>query len=78
MSLFLLDNSLQVQVFYEAMDSEFEDNICVRFVEICPEDEKVFRAGETNLYLTAAQARQLAFALENAAVESRSEATKQR
>lgn len=58
MFVFLLDNSLRVEVYCEEMDSEFEDNICVSFVETCPDDEKIFRAGETNIYLTPKQAEQ--------------------
>ncbi|MCB9418392.1 MAG: hypothetical protein H6667_01195 [Ardenticatenaceae bacterium] len=59
MFVFLLDNSLKIEVYCEQMDSEFEDNICVSFVEDCPEDEKLFRADETNMYLTPKQAEQL-------------------
>jgi hypothetical protein len=67
MFVLLLDNSLKVEVYCDDMDSEFEDNICVSFVEECPDDEKVFRADETNIYLTSKQAEQLGNLLVRAA-----------
>jgi len=62
----LLDNSLKVKVFFEEKDCEFDDNICVSFAEKCPDEERIFRGEETNIYLTAKQAHQLAKALEKA------------
>jgi hypothetical protein len=70
MALYLLDNSLKVEVYYDPSDSEFDDNICISFVEDCPEEEKIFWAGETNIYLTAEQACALAEALRAATRES--------
>jgi hypothetical protein len=70
MAISLLDNSLRVEVFYDPEDDDFEDNICVSFVEDCPEDEKIFWAGETNIYLTPQQACELARALLKAAEAS--------
>lgn len=70
MPIQLLDGSLTVDVFYEPSDSEYEDNICISFIECCPEEEKVFFAGETNLFLTPRQAQQLAQALLAAAAEA--------
>ena len=70
MSIFLLDDSLKVDVFFEPGDNEFADNICIMVDEDCPEDEKIFRADETNIFLTPLQARQLAQALLDAAAES--------
>lgn len=67
MFVFLLDNSLKVEVYCDEMDSEFEDNICVSFVETCPDDEKIFRADETNIFLTPKQAEQLGSLLVRAA-----------
>lgn len=67
MFVFLLDNSLRVEVYCEDLDSEFEDNICISFVETCPEDEKIFRADETNIYLTPKQAEQFGDLLVRAA-----------
>lgn len=67
MFVLLLDNSLKVEVYCEDMDSEFEDNVCISFVETCPDDEKVFRADETNIYLTPKQAEQFGNLLVRAA-----------
>ena len=70
MSLYLLDDTLCVDIFYEKSDNEFCDNICIRFWESCPEEEKIFKAGETNMYITPQQARQLADLLIQAAGSS--------
>lgn len=51
----LLDGSLNLSIFLEDIDSEFEDNICLCFREDCPEDEKIFKADETSIYLTPEQ-----------------------
>lgn len=71
MIISLLDGSLRVQIFYEEPDASFEDNVCISFLEYCPEDEKIFKAGETNIFLTPEQAAQLAEALSKAAAESK-------
>ena len=71
MQISLLDNSLFVNIFYETPDQAFEDNICIQLIEQCPEDEKILRAEETNIYLTPEQAAQLAEALSNAAADSK-------
>jgi hypothetical protein len=63
MSIYLLDNSLKVDVYYDPSDSEFKDNICICFIEECPEDERLFLAGESNIYLTPDEACQFAQAL---------------
>lgn len=70
MSITLLDGSLKVNVFFDKGDHEFDDNICLCFKEDCPEEEKVLYAGETNLYITAEQARELAALLIEAAEHS--------
>lgn len=70
MTISLLDNTLKVEIFFEVSDCEFGDNICVKINEDCPDDEKVFRGDETNLYLTSKQARRLAEAFLQAAEES--------
>jgi hypothetical protein len=67
MFVMLLDNSLKVEIYCDQMDSEFEDNICISFVEECPEDEKIFKADETNIYLTPQQAEQFGNLLARAA-----------
>ena len=66
----LLDGCLSVSVFFESRDSEFADNICLSFLESCAEEEKVFKADETNLFFTVKEARLLAHALLLAADES--------
>ena len=74
MIVFLLDNSLKVEICYDETEREFSDNILVSILEDCPEEEKVFRADETNLYLTPEQACQLAAALQRAVALSRFDA----
>ncbi|MCZ7669654.1 MAG: hypothetical protein M5U34_21995 [Chloroflexi bacterium] len=70
MSIWLLENSLKVNIYYDESDSEYDDNICICIVEDCPEEEKIFRADETNIYLTAEQAIQLMQALKAATADS--------
>jgi hypothetical protein len=67
MFVFLLDNSLKVEVYCEDLDNEYEDNICVSFVENCPDEEKIFKVGETNIYLTPEQAEKFGQLLVKAA-----------
>jgi len=59
MTIHLLDGTLEVDIFYECEDQDLDDNICISVVESCPPSEKLLRAGETHLYLTAAEAREL-------------------
>ena len=66
----LLDNTLKVNVFYDPADGDLRDNICVCIQEDCPDEERIFRADETNIYLTAAQASALSAALPDAAERS--------
>ncbi len=66
----LLDESLRVRVYYECDDCSYDDNICISITEECPDDEKIFIADETNIYLTPEQAKSLAMALINAVNES--------
>jgi hypothetical protein len=68
--ILLLDKSLQVEVSFSKEDCGFEDNICILFEECCPEDEKVFKHGESHIFVTCAQARELAAALTAAIEES--------
>jgi hypothetical protein len=70
MPIYLLDESLKVEVFFDKQDCDFEDNVCLCFFEDCPPDEKIFKVGETNVYLTAEQALRLGHALIDAATES--------
>lgn len=67
----LLDESLRVQVFFDEPDCDYKDNICISFLEVCPEDEKIFIHDETNIFLTPAQAERFAGVLMVAAEQSR-------
>jgi hypothetical protein len=70
MPIYLIDDTLSVEVYYDQTDCEYQDNICFSILEDCPDEEKVFRAGHTHLYLTREQAQQLGWALLKAAEES--------
>jgi hypothetical protein len=72
MSISLLDNSLKVTVYFEESDRDFEDDICISFEEDCPAEEKIFRADETNIYITPDQACLLVLALQRAMESYRS------
>ncbi|MDY6866511.1 MAG: hypothetical protein SVT56_01180 [Chloroflexota bacterium] len=72
MSIYLLDKTLQVDIFYECEDHDLEDNICISIVERCPPGEQLLRAGETHLYLTPDEARQAGQALLAAVEKSES------
>jgi hypothetical protein len=67
MDINLLDNSLNIEVFFDRQDENFKDNICLRIKENCPDEERIFRAEESYLYLTPKQACQLADSLIKAA-----------
>ena len=75
MSIHLLEDTLQIEIFYECEDHDLEDNICLSIVESCPVDEKLFRSGKTNIFLTKEEARQLGEALIDAAEQSRTPQT---
>lgn len=70
MNIDLLDGTLQIEIFYEREDHDLEDNICLSVIEQCPPAEKIFRAGQTHIYLTPAQAAMLGRALLDAAQQS--------
>lgn len=63
MTIHLLDHSMHLDIYIDSADAGFEDDVCLRFIEDCPEDEKVFYGGETQLYITRAQAREIRDAL---------------
>lgn len=65
----LLDGSLKLSIYYDKMDKEFDDDICLCFQEDCPEDEKVLGADEVSIYITPEQAALIALAL-NRAIEA--------
>lgn len=73
MAIYLLDNSLKVEIYYDEMDEAYGDNICISLTEDCPTDERLFRADETNIYLTPEEACQFAKMLQAAAARSRSD-----
>lgn len=77
MTIHLLDNTLQIEIFYERDDHDLEDNICVSIIERCPPQERIMRSGETHIYLTANQACQLGEALIAAARLSETNAGEQ-
>jgi len=70
----LLDDTLEVSVFFDAKDCDLVDNICMVITETCPEEEKIFRHDESHLYLTREQALALAQALLSAVEKSESAA----
>jgi len=55
--IYLLDDSLEVEIYFDKSDSGFKDNICLKIIESCKEEEKVFRHDENHLYITAEQAK---------------------
>jgi hypothetical protein len=63
MPIYLLDDSLSIDIFYECEDSSFSDCVCISIMESCPENEKLFKADETNIFITPKEARRLAEAL---------------
>lgn len=74
--VYLLDETLEVSIFFESKDKDLEDNICMVINEDCPEDEKIFKHDESFLYLTREQAQGLAQALLDAVDKSKSAASK--
>lgn len=66
MSISLLDGGLQLNIYYEESDREFDDDICIRIIEDCPEDERVLKFDETHLYITPDQTCLLILALQRA------------
>ncbi len=70
MTVLLLDGTLLVNVRFCVEDGDFEDNIGVSIREECPDDERIFRANETNISLTPKEAIRLAALLLDAAEKS--------
>jgi hypothetical protein len=73
MTIHLLEGSLEVDIFYECEDKDLDDNVCIKLVESCPPEERLFRACETYIYITAVQARELGEMLLAAALNSNAE-----
>ena len=72
-TIYLLDDSLEVEVFYSRDDGDLTDNICVKVTESCKEDEKIFKHDESHLFLPRQQAQDLAELLTAAVAESEKE-----
>jgi hypothetical protein len=70
MAIELLNGSLKVNIFFDPKDREFEDNVCICVKELGPDEEKILYADETNIFLTAEEARKLADLLREAADKS--------
>ena len=70
MTIYLLDGTLQIDIFFECEDHDLEDNICISIIERCPPNERLLRAGHTNIFLTPQQARTLGEVLINSAANS--------
>lgn len=75
MTIELVNGSLIVEIFFDPKDREYEDNICLSFSESGPDEEKIFYANETNIFITPEEARQLA-ALLIAVADASSHATR--
>ena len=60
MAVKILDDTIEFEAFIDHEDNGFEDDVCLRFTETCPEEEKVFYGGENNLYVTREQALKIA------------------
>ena len=70
MTIFLLDGTIEIEIFFDCTDHDLEDNICVKIFEKCTPAERLLLAGETNIFLTPDQARKLGTALLEAAGNS--------
>lgn len=68
--IYLLDESLSVEIYFEPNDCDLADNICVKVIESCAEDEKILKHDESHIYLTPEQAHHLAVALQTAVEKS--------
>lgn len=75
MTIYLLDKTLQIDILYESADRDLEDHICVSLIERCPPQERLFRSGETHIFLTPDQARQLGEAFLAAVQQSEANST---
>ncbi len=66
MSVKLLDGGLTINIYFDESDRDFDDDICIQLIEECPDDERVLKFDETNLYVTPDQASLLVLALQRA------------
>lgn len=65
-TIILLDGTLKLSISFEENDREFDDDICLRFEEDCPEDEKLFKFDDVSFYITPEQAALMALELNRA------------
>ena len=77
MTISLLDQTLHIDIFFECADQDLEDNICISIIEICPPQERIMRNGETHVFITHDQARQLGEALLQASEHSQAHSADQ-
>jgi hypothetical protein len=77
MTIYLLDKTLQIDIFYDCEDKDLEDNICVSIIERCAPQERLLQAGETHIFLTPEQAQEVALALMEAIAHSKTNARQQ-
>ena len=63
MTIYLLEGTLQIDIFYDCEDQDLDDNVCVQVIERCAPEERLLRAGQTHIFLTPGQARELGEAL---------------
>lgn len=71
MAIYLIDNTLKIDICFDEDDCEYTDNICLQVIEECPANEKLFIHDETNVYVTPAEAQALIDALQRALENSR-------
>ena len=77
MTIYLLDKTLHIDIFYDCADRDLEDNICVTIIESCPPQERLLRSGETHIFLTPDEAHQLGEALLQASQHSHANSSDQ-
>ena len=70
MKLKLLDGSWDVEVFLDRSKPGFDDNVFLRILEVCPEPNRLLRANEITLGITASDARRLAGLLSGVAAQT--------
>ena len=77
MTIYLLDNTLQIEIFHDCEYKDLEDDICVSIIERCPPQERLLQAGETHIFITPDQAQQLGLALLEAVGHSKANTRQQ-
>lgn len=65
-TILLLDGTLKLSIYYEESDREYDDDICLHFVEDCPDEEKLFKPDEVSMYITPEQAALMVLELNRA------------